>query len=62
MEVEDKRESAPEEATEEEEWTPGQVVRKVGGQDWSWLFFLPLFRCDFILFFFTGGWGPTMIG
>ena len=28
---EDKRESAPEDATEEVEWAPGQIVRKVGG-------------------------------
>ena len=53
MGVEEKR-SAPEEAMEEEEWAPGQVVRKVGGQDGSWLF---LFGCGFLLFFLTGGWG-----
>ena len=34
---------------EEEKWAPGQVVRKVGGQDGSWLFLFP-FRCDFLLF------------
>ena len=39
-----------------EEWAPGQVVRKVGGQDGSWLFLFP-FKCDFLLFFLIGGWG-----
>ena len=51
MGVEEKRESAPEEAMEEEECAPGQVVRKLGGQDGSWLFLLPLFGCGFLLFF-----------
>ena len=58
MDVEEKRESVPEEAMEEEEWALGQVVWKVGGQDGSWLFLFPLFRCGFLLFFLTGGWGP----
>ena len=58
MGVEEKRESATKEAMEEEEWAPGQVVRKVGGQDWSQLSLFPLFACGFLLFFLTGGWGP----
>ena len=58
MGVEEKHESAPEEAMEDEEWAPGQVVRKVGGQDGSWLFLFSLFGCGFLLFFLTGGWGP----
>ena len=36
----------------------GPVVRKVGGQDGSWLALCPFFGCDFLLFFLTGGWGP----
>ena len=51
MGVEEKRESAPEETMGEEEWTPGQVVRKVGGQDGSWLFLFPLFGCVLIFVF-----------
>ena len=58
MRLEEKRESAPEETMEEEECAPGQVVRKLGGQDGSWLFLFPLFGCGFVLFFLTGGWGP----
>ena len=57
MGVEEKRESAPEEAMEEE-WALGQIVWKVGGQDGSWLFLFPLFGCGFLLVFLTGGWGP----
>ena len=61
MGVEEKRESAPEEAMEEE-WAPGQVVRKVGGQDGSWLFLFPFFGCDFLLFSLPVVGGPTIYG
>ena len=37
---------------------PGPVVQHVGGQDGSWLFLFPFSRVRFLLFFFTGGWGP----
>ena len=62
MVVEEKRESAPEEAMEEEEWVPGQDVRKVEEQDGSWPFLFPLFRCGFFLFSLPVVGGPTMTG
>ena len=62
MGVEEKRESAPEEAMEEEEWAPGQVVRKVGGQDGSWLFLFPLFGCGFLCLSLPVVGRPTMTG
>ena len=54
MRLEEKRESAPEETMEEEECAPGQVVRKLGGQDGSWLFLFPLFGCVLFFVFFVG--------
>ena len=62
MEVEEKRESAPEEAMEEEEWAPGQVVWKVGGQDGPGRFLFPLFGCVLLFVFLLARRRPTMTG
>ena len=58
IEVEEKRELAPEEAVVKEEWAPGRVVPKVEGWDGSWLIYFPCSDAVFLLFFLTGGWGP----
>ena len=59
--VEEKRESAPEGPWRRRNGPRARSCERLGDR-MSLGFLFPLFGCGFLLFFLTGGWGPTMTG